>query len=432
MKVLITTLGSTGDLIPYLGLAQTLKQRGHSVVICTHLAFSKQVVEAGLEYAPMNNGFIELLQSSLGQQTVSGLDRVTGFFKTLWRLRRTIRSLQTDALTDSWYAANKHRPDIILYNSKTSWAIDFAEFLHITAIPAFLFPQWESTREFPSLGLPAANSSKGWRGAWHKFSYRITGFIAARLSKGVITRWRAQHKLPRAEHLGLTADRTGHPLPELLGYSAHLLPSPQDWPKQIHVTGFWRSEPDMRARLNPELEAFLEKGLDEKDKPVYIGFGSMGSRKAEQLTSLMVNELRRLGIRAVIATGWGGLSSMTSDADILFIESAPHYLLFPRVKAVICHGGAGTVSAALHAGKPLWICPFFGDQLVWASQVEKLGLGPAGVPARKLTRSNFGAAVQALMMRQEYQQNAEQLAVKLNDEQGTTLAAEVIEALFSH
>lgn len=437
MKILITTLGSTGDVLPYMALAQTLGARGHQVVICTHSYFQPRIEQAGIPFAAVNNDLVDLLQSSIGKSSVSGLDRFSGFFKTLWGLRKQIHKLQADALADCWQAASQLKPDLILYNSKTSCAIDFAEYLGCKVMPAFLFPQWEHTRQFPALGLPDAGSAKGWRGNWHALSYRITNTIASRLGRRVIGDWRSQQGLPPADKLSLIRTRDNHLLPELLGYSQYLLTSPKDWPDSISVTGFWRTEvasnSDISAEpsglsadspaLSKELEAFLSAG----DSPVYIGFGSMGSTRSQTLVTMMAAGLKRLGLRAIIAGGWGGLAQLTSDKDLLFIDAAPHQLLFPSIKAVVCHGGAGTVSAALHAAKPVWVCPFFGDQLLWGRQIKRLGLGPEPVLARKLSGDNFSTGIQALVSNSEYQDNATRMARKLNAEQGTVRAAEVIE-----
>src|SRR5699024_10154168 len=132
------------------------------------------------------------------------------------------------------------------------------------------------------------------------------------------------------------------------------------------------------------LRDFLEAG----DPPVYVGFGSMGfggqagaARRTERLVSL----LRRHGRRVVLATGWGGVAGIDGAEDVLSLTSAPHERLFPRVEAVIHHGGSGTVHAGLRAGRPTLVCPFLGDQPFWGKRVQEAGAGPAPVPRRALT-----------------------------------------------
>src|SRR5690606_8488822 len=126
--------------------------------------------------------------------------------------------------------------------------------------------------------------------------------------------------------------------------------------------------------------------------PVYVGFGSMASTDPERMTEIVLSAIKRSGQRAIFLTGWGGLSQSDLPDDVFKIESAPHDWLFPRMAAIVHHGGAGTTAASLRSGKPTIVLPFFGDQPFWGQRVEKLGVGRQ-IERKKLTAETLAQAI---------------------------------------
>jgi sterol 3beta-glucosyltransferase len=110
------------------------------------------------------------------------------------------------------------------------------------------------------------------------------------------------------------------------------------------------------------------------------------------------------------------------------IEQAPHDWLFPRVKAVVHHGGAGTTAAGLHAGKPTITCPFFGDQPFWGQRVYELGVGPKPIPQKQLTAETLATAIQTAVSDARMVERAAALGEKIRAEDGVARAVEIIEA----
>ncbi len=119
--------------------------------------------------------------------------------------------------------------------------------------------------------------------------------------------------------------------------------------------------------------------------PIYIGFGSMSSRKPEETAQLILRALAQTGQRAVLLSGWNGLQAEVLPENVFLVQSVPHDWLFARVNAVVHHGGAGTTAAGLRAGVPSIIIPFFADQPFWGERVAALGVGPKPIPRKKLT-----------------------------------------------
>lgn len=152
----------------------------------------------------------------------------------------------------------------------------------------------------------------------------------------------------------------------------------------------------------------------------------MASQDAAKTTRLVIDAVRQSGQRAILATGWGGLSTSEVPDTIHVLQSTPHDWLFPQCLAVVHHGGAGTTGAGLRAGKPTIICPFFGDQPFWGKQVFELGVGPRPIPQKQLTVTNLSRAIGAVSLDITMQQRANALGEKIRAENGVMRAVEVI------
>jgi UDP:flavonoid glycosyltransferase YjiC (YdhE family) len=175
------------------------------------------------------------------------------------------------------------------------------------------------------------------------------------------------------------------------GFSRHVLPRPADWPENSQVTGYWFF--DQPQWTPPEtLSRFLAAG----PKPVYIGFGSMVSSNAKAFTETVLDGVRKSGLRAVLATGWGALDGDDGprDEQIFFLRHAPHDGLFPLMSAAVHHGGAGTTAAAARAGIPSVVVPFFGDQPFWAHCLNRQGAAPRALERKTLTADALASALE--------------------------------------
>jgi sterol 3beta-glucosyltransferase len=147
------------------------------------------------------------------------------------------------------------------------------------------------------------------------------------------------------------------------------------------------------------------------------------------MTSIVVEALQKAGVRGLVATGWGGLSAEDLPPTIFKIEQAPHDWLFPRVAAVVHHGGAGTTAAGLRAGVPSVVCPFLIDQPLWGARVHALGAGPKPIPQKKLTAENLAAAIEQAVSSPAIREKAENIGRLIRNENGIGKAVEIIESI---
>jgi len=216
--------------------------------------------------------------------------------------------------------------------------------------------------------------------------------------------------------------RDGKPIPILYSYSEAILPSPQDWNRDTLACRYWFLEPMNHWQPSPSLERFLANG----PAPVYVGFGSTVGTDPEKVTRIASEALHQAGERGVFVGGWGGVKPCDLPVSIYYMDYAPFAWLFPRMKAVVHHGGANTLAWGLMAGKPTITCPFVTDQFFWSALVPKLGAGPAPLPLKDLTADDLAQAVKWVVNDDAMRQRAEAIGAHLREEDGVGKAVRFI------
>jgi len=209
----------------------------------------------------------------------------------------------------------------------------------------------------------------------------------------------------------------------LYGFSRHVIPVPADWGQSMHVTGFWPLESPTGWEPPAGLREFLQAG----PPPVYIGFGSMVNRRPEEATEMVLQALAESGQRGIISAGWGGLNTERLPKSVFPVGSIPHEWLFPRMAAIVHHGGAGTTAAGLRAGVPAVVTPFFGDQPFWGARIRSLGVGPSPIPRTRLNAVNLARAISAAVTEKGMAERAARLGDKIRSEDGIARAVEILE-----
>ena len=196
-------------------------------------------------------------------------------------------------------------------------------------------------------------------------------------------------------------------------WSPGLIPKPADWGPEIDIAGFVFL--DLASSFKPP--ETLAKFLDAGEPPVYIGFGSIVVDNPDKFTSLIFEAVEKAGVRALVSKGWGGLGDEGNTPDSIYmLENTPHDWLFPRVSAVVHHGGAGTTAIGLKCGKPTMIVPFFGDQPFWGAMVARAGAGAhEATPYKKLTADVLAEGIQQCLT-PEAKEAAETIANSIAEE----------------
>lgn len=422
MKIFLSTMGTRGDIQPFIALGQGLQAAGHTVALCTAEGYRPFVEEHGVSYAFMDNEFLAIIQSQTGQAAIESKRGVLEIYRKIGPIIR--RSLE-----DEWRAVQAFQPDVLVYHPKMLGSYHIAEKLGIPSWLSLALPFQTPTRAFPNpmftgvkLGLSLGRSLSGW---FNQFSYRLMD-LAGLMYAGVTNDFRVKTLgLPAKGRLARSMIKTnGEPVPVLYAYSPHLVPRPDDFPPEVHVTGFWFLNHTADWQPSPELLAFLEAG----PPPVYVGFGSMSGSTGAERGRLVVEALQKTSQRGVLASGWGGLQTGNLPENVFLIDAAPHDWLFPRMAAVVHHGGSGTTAAGLRAGKPTVICPFIADQPFWGQVVHERGVGPQPIAQKKLTVDQLAAAITTAVNDRAMQQRAAELGVQIRAEDGVACAVAIIGA----
>jgi sterol 3beta-glucosyltransferase len=408
-RIAIHTLGTRGDVQPFVALGCGLQKAGLQVSFATAPQFEAFVSAHGLPFRPLPGKLVDLIQTPLGKAAISGRNRLITTLRLMAEMRPTLRPL----LDAQWAAAQG--ADAIVYHPKAIGGVHIAEKLGIPAFVALPLPALSPTRAFPSPLLPFADLGPLNR-ASHAMAIRY-GDLAFRTP---VRTWREEVLgLPAASHwLSLR----GRPVTRLYPYSPAVVPVPTDWDQTSQVTGYWFLDEADGWTPPAALTAFLQA----RPPPVYVGFGSLPSDGAQRVTALVVEALSQAGQRGVLATGWGGLALGQIPAHIHMLQEAPHDWLFPRMVAVVHHGGAGTTAAGLRAGCPSVICPWFGDQPFWGRKVHALGAGPAPIPYRQLTAERLAAAISRAVHDPLIRQRAMEIGQKIGQENGVATAVDLI------
>ncbi|OCF37991.1 hypothetical protein I316_00215 [Kwoniella heveanensis BCC8398] len=361
------TIGSRGDVQPYIALGLRLKRDGHKVIIVTHPEFKTWVEGYGIQHRQAGGDPTMLMKLSQEHKMFS-----PGFFK---ESLGGFRTWLDDLLYDSWSACQD--ADVLIESPSTMSGIHIAEALKIPYFRAFTMP-WTRTSAYPhAFMVPAFEMGP----SFNYSTYVLFDNIMWKATAGQINRWRKKHLgLPPTDMTSLSVTK----VPFLYNFSSAVVPKPLDWHDDISITGYWTLEDsDTDWSPSPELDDFMQRAKADGKPLVYIGFGSIVVPRPNEMTKSVIQAVEKAGVRAIIAKGWSsrGGDPATEGEDIEFpascfgVEKIPHGWLFPKVQAALHHGGAGTVGASLRAGIPTLIKPWFGDQFFWSVRVTKLGVG---------------------------------------------------------
>ncbi len=412
MKITILTSGTRGDTQPYLALGLALKQAGHAVRIAAFENFEAFVNAYQLDFFPIH-GNVAQVASQLGQNGQS-VDNPLKFLLSFNQLKSLVTGLQKEFFTACVGA------DAVIYHPGAAVGYFAAQHMEIPAILGSPYP-FTPTRDYPSLifyHLPRLG--KMYNYLTHKIQEQIFWFAS---NSAIRQFWKKE--------FGRLPDNFGCPYPRqvtqrqptIISYSNFVFPRPTNWPEHIHTDGYWFLDEEPGWQPPADLVDFLQAGKP----PVYVGFGSVGNpTRAAQTTRLVTEALNRSGQRGVLATGWNAMTQVDAvPKDMYFLDSAPHSWLFPRMAAVVHHGGAGTTAAGLRAGVPSVILPFGNDQFAWGLRIYELGVGPRPISQKNLTVENLSSAILAALAPQ-VQSAASELGTKIRSERGAEKAAQII------
>jgi UDP:flavonoid glycosyltransferase YjiC (YdhE family) len=418
MKITIFAAGSRGDIQPCIALSRGLSQAGFDVRLAAPQDFAEFAQQHGVGFYPLRGDVQALMASDTGRKFME-----TGGANPLKAIRtvRTLIAPVVMSMAEDAYVACRDAGALICLGVFGAFGQTIAEALQIPLIhvePTPLLP----TGAFPAPSWPLQTNL----GGLHNYLSGVAMLYA-------VWMWHRPFVNDFRRRLGLSAytfarfHRALRSAPMLGAYSPSVIPKPADWPAAVHVAGYFFLESEIAWQPSPELQVFLDAG----EPPVYIGFGSMAGRNPQQLAAIVLDALAHSGRRGLLLTGWGGLRTESLPAGVFVLESAPHHWLFPRMAAVVHHGGAGTTAEGLRAGLPTVIVPFVFDQFFWGARVKSLGLGPPPIPQKTLSAGALADAIDAAVTDSAIRQRARTCGEAIRVENGVGAAVKIVQQVLS-
>lgn len=399
------TWGTRGDVQPFVALGAELTRRGHGVTIAARAGFKAFIEQHGLAFHALEEDGTDQLMQELASSS-GGMAGVKLFLK--WQ-----RRLIGPQFQQFWEASGA--ADVLISNAAyTLPALHVAERRGLPIVQAFFDPVFLATRSY---GLFDEHIQD--RGGWiNLLSTRLRNMAGAALTADIVGGWRRRQGLSWLRLGELHEPGLVFKMPVLAAWSTALLPRPGDWPERVVQTGRWHWP--VEEQVSSPLRQFMEAG----PAPVYIGFGSWGTHDKTAVTELILEALERTGDRGILHRNTVDGRS-TFPEHVYVDDNLPHEWLFPQVKAVVHHGGAGTTGAVATAGVPSVIIPAFFGQVPWGGLVRQQGVGTM------LARGELSASSLAQALREVSQphvrERARQLGQRAKAEGGVTQAADEIE-----
>jgi sterol 3beta-glucosyltransferase len=399
MRIIVATIGSRGDVQPYINLCQGLLDAGHAVVLATNPTLLSLAAAHGVPAVPVGPPV------DMGE---AGARLLAQSFNNMWigmiRVMQLGGRLVEEAYPDVLKAC--HGADLVVV-SDTGSGIAEAEKLGVPWISVTLQPG-----RIPS--TQAASSGLG----------RLVWSLLGRLLVAPTNRFRKRVGAPAVQDIASMLSRRMILLP----VSRYVAPPSTAWPAMICQTGYWFARQLPGWMPPPDLVEFIQAG--EKPVAVSLGVMSQSGKQARRSAELVLAALAQSGVRAIIQ-GWEAiLQDMPLPRTVFHAGSLPHGWLFGQVSAVVHHGGFGTTAAGLRAGVPAIVIPHVIDQFYWGQRVCELGVGPKFVPRGQLSAEKLAVAITQCRQDDRLKQRAAELGSQICAEpDGVRAAVEAIENL---
>jgi UDP:flavonoid glycosyltransferase YjiC (YdhE family) len=421
LRIVLSNIGTFGDINPLIALALELKRRGHMPVMALPAVYEPKILPLGLEFHPVrpdidpgNSLLVEMVYD-----VKKGTE--TGLRKFLFpALRQTY-----DDLLDA--ATKPERADLLLLGELNYAGPIVAE---VTGIPwaSYVLAPLSFFSAFDPPVLPMyprlARADKTVPGM---------GRVIKRLARFVSRKWpqpiydlRRELGLPRGANPLFDAKHS--PNLVLAMFSRVLGTEQRDWPQNTLITGFCFYDSDAGNAALPEN---LEKFMAEGEPPVVFTLGSAAVLAAGHFYEFSARAAMKLGIRAVLLIGSDRRNrpAQKLPASICVAEYAPYSALFSRAKLVVHQGGVGTTAQCLRAGTPMLIMPYSHDQPDNARRMRRLKV------ARSIMRSSYtpirvARRIKAMLAEPLFAKRSQSVAARLSHEDGVKTACDALERLY--
>lgn len=424
-KITILAMGSRGDVQPFIALGKGLKKSGYMVSIAAIDEYRELIINNGIGFAPLGLSAKEL-EVVFAENNKADTHARQGNSQP-FALSRTAKTVLRDNII-RWleYSCQACSGcDLLIYTGLAyHLGVHVAEKLKVPALPVYLQPVTANAKTASFL-MPDLKI-----GSWYnRLSYRLAEKLLWMYLGKPVNQWRFRQGLQPLSEKEIFFLRHDSTQPVIYGFPEAIFTKPAEWGDEVFLSGYFILKKYDDWQPSPRLARFLEAG----PAPVYVGFGSMNSYVSREQVQLILEALKGTGERIILAVGWENFNESDlarNGSDNIFIAGyAPHHWLFPRMKAVIHHGGAGTTAAVLQAGIPSLIIPLMIDQPFWANLAYQLGVSPKPLSIRKLSFARFVKALRVVLYDEKMRRRAKEIGGIISAEDGVINAVDKINQL---
>jgi len=422
MKIGIQTWGSHGDIRPFIALAEGLQTAGHQVTL-----YMTSVVDVDYSTSIPDSG-VHIVQ--IASYILPSASQITKYYqfineKNPLKQAKLLFSEFFLPIENEMYEASVKLcqiNDIVIghtihYTLQT--AAEKTKTPYVSVMLAHIFP----TTNQPPVGFPRI-------GKWGNiFFWWLIRTILNKSLKPTIDMLRIKHGLEVAKDLLTDVWSSGKLT--LIAVSPEICKQQDDWPKNIQVCGFLNME---NTPNEGSISVQLEHFLDEADPPIYMNFGSMipPILQIQKETIQLFEDASKLSnCRAIIQMPLWEECQVKSSKIIHYVTSSPHHLIFPRCKAVVHHGGAGTTQTTMLAGIPSIPIAHTKEQEFWGLELKRLDIAPNLLIRRKVTPRKLAERISTVVNSPTMQENAQKIAQLMKIENGVSKAVELINRKFN-
>lgn len=405
MKILLISVGTRGDIEPFLAIAELLKDKEHEIVCCFPEQFRTITTEANHHFVGLSAEFLKILDSEDGKIAMGGKASILKKIKAYYQLYKKSTTINKILVKEQHDLIKNLHPDKIIYNIKAIypliWSVDNLEkTVLVSPIPYLV----HNTKDHGHIGF-----NKNYGAIINRLTYNISNYG---LIKNVLSVTKNLGSIKKIAPKQLK--KTLFSSKMIYTISPSVFSRPNHWPENVQVLGYHERNKINAWEADDELKAFI----DTHDKILFVTFGSMTNENPEEKTSIILNIVQSYGIPTIINTSSGGLVKPNDyNSDLVhFVTNIPYDWIFSKIHAVIHHGGSGTTHIALKYGCSSLIIPHIIDQFMWRNVIYDLGVGPKGIVIRKLNLKNLESLILDLYQNTVYKERAKQISEQMKIE----------------
>lgn len=401
-RILIFTMGTRGDVQPYIFLARALKEAGHEVIIGTHPCWKGLITEYGVGFSPVGPDIDIELEAAIIRGKEKG--PLMGFIKTIKFVFKIIENSSSEV-----YELCKNT-DLVIASHSHMGAAE-AEACHVKTISVTLQTEM----------IPETLKEKT---KWKQLTESMLNGIINPIVMKPYNRIRKKYGLHNIKSM----DEMMSPYYNLIPISKYVINPNSYWENKNKLIGYWYEEKDYEP--SEELKSFLDAG----EKPIILAMGAMSFESREEVTKLdmFVKAFEQTGMRAVIQGFHQSLKQYQLPETMRAVGSIPHNWLFKQGYLVIHHGGFGTSASAMIYGIPSIVIPHVLDQFALADRLYKLKVSAKPLKASEMSFDNIVQAIEECKTNyKELKQNVIKISDQIRTEHGLETALQLINQVMS-